>query len=81
MISAPTDAEEENKFMLTMEFEINARNTSYGEKDNSVWLMKAGFLEAEVIQSLRACFKQAYSYRPNKFVCPTMIPEEDQPWH
>jgi hypothetical protein len=75
------EMEVEHKLTLAMQFKLNAQNTSHEEKENAVWLLKAGFMEEEITKSLKDTFKKAYSYRLNKFLRSAVIPEEDQPWH
>jgi hypothetical protein len=71
----------EEKITMAMIFKLNARNTNYDDQNNTQWLLKAGFTEREITMELRNRFKKSFSYKFCKFISPTNIPEEDQPWH
>jgi hypothetical protein len=71
----------EEKMAMAMVFKLNARNTSYDDQNNTQWLLQAGFTEQEITAELRNRFKKSFSYKFRKFINPTTIPEEDQPWH
>jgi hypothetical protein len=73
--------ETEEKITMAMVFKLNAWNTNYDDQNNTQWLLKARFVEREITMELRNRFKKSFSYRFRKFISPTDIPEEDQPWH
>jgi hypothetical protein len=64
-----------------MEFKLNARNTSCDDRDNTRWLLEAGYAEEEITEDLKQHFKKRYSYQYTKFINSNPIPEEEQPWH
>jgi len=71
----------EEKITMAMVFKLNAQNTNYDDQNNTQWLLQAGFTEREITTELRNRFKKSFSYKFRKFINPTNIPEEDQPWH
>jgi len=71
----------EDKITMAMVFKLNAQNTNYDDQNNTQWLLKAGFTEQEITTELCNHFKKSFSYKFRKFISPTNIPEEDQPWH
>jgi hypothetical protein len=71
----------EDKFELAMEFKLNARSTSFDDRDNTRWLLEAGYAEEEITDELKQRFKKRYSYLYTKFINHNPVPEEEQPWH
>jgi hypothetical protein len=71
----------EDKFELAMEFKLNAQSTSFDDRDNTRWLLEAGYAEEEIMEELKQHFKKRYSYLYTKFINHNPVPEEEQPWH
>jgi hypothetical protein len=67
-------------FDLTMEFKLSACNTNHDDRDNTCWLLEAGFEEKDITEELRLQFKKCFSYLFTKFIKTNVIPEEDQPF-
>jgi hypothetical protein len=47
---------------LMMEFKLNARSISWDDRDNTHWLLKAGYEEEDITDEMKAKFKKCYSY-------------------
>jgi hypothetical protein len=78
--TANTTTSNEDPMELAMEFKLNARNTSWDDKDNTRWLLEAGYSEEEITEEIKTKFKKRYSYFFTRYVN-NAIPEEEQVWH
>jgi hypothetical protein len=63
-----------------MELNLNTRITSWDDRDNASWLLKAGYDEEDITEEMKTIFKKCYSYLFANYVN-HMTPEEEQPWH
>jgi hypothetical protein len=72
--------ESEDRMELVMEFKLNARNTNWDDKDNTRWLLEAGYMEEDITEDIKTKFKKRYSYFCTRYINHS-TPEEEQPWH
>ena len=72
--------ESEDRMELAMDFKLNARNTNWDDKDNTRWLLEAGYKEEDITEEIKTKFKKRYSYFFTRYINHS-TPEEEQPWH
>ncbi len=73
----------EERFDQVIVFKFNVRDTNQEEKgeQNSVWLRRSGYKEAEITEKLLDIFKRVFCRRFKSAADALKISEEDQPWN